>query len=227
MIHDTDDITVTLTALPVPFLPSHGGRVRRTPHQVRRRRSPRCEPREHHRVVPGDREGRPVGHRSRSHVGPSPRRRIAGTGRADPQHHEHRPARRRDSRRRRRRPLPRPVRRRHRPHRRASGGGGLSHRAGGDHQRAHTPAPLASTCRLCAPTAISRSVWWTTGYGAAAPASKGGGRGIAGMTERAHVLGGRLTAGPPEGGGFSVMAQIPRSARPPRRFAGRSREAAT
>lgn len=41
--------------------------------------------------------------------------------------------------------------------------------------------------------------------------SVGGGRGIAGMTERAKVLGGRLTAGPVEGGGFSVTAVLPLS----------------
>ncbi len=40
----------------------------------------------------------------------------------------------------------------------------------------------------------------------------GGGRGIAGMTERAKVLGGRLTAGPVEGGGFRVEAVLPLTA---------------
>ncbi len=42
------------------------------------------------------------------------------------------------------------------------------------------------------------------------PAS-GGGRGIVGMTERAHVLGGTLTAGPLADGGFCVKARIPRT----------------
>ncbi|MGA8046678.1 MAG: histidine kinase [Dermatophilaceae bacterium] len=42
-----------------------------------------------------------------------------------------------------------------------------------------------------------------------APRSGRAGRGIAGMTERAKVLGGRLTAGPVEGGGFSVTAVLP------------------
>jgi signal transduction histidine kinase len=46
---------------------------------------------------------------------------------------------------------------------------------------------------------------------AAAPSTPGGGRGIAGMTERAKVLGGQLTAMPLDGGGFRVEAQIPRS----------------
>ena len=41
--------------------------------------------------------------------------------------------------------------------------------------------------------------------------SKGGsgGNGIAGMTERAHALGGSLHAGPRPGGGFRVRAQLP------------------
>ncbi len=37
----------------------------------------------------------------------------------------------------------------------------------------------------------------------------GGGRGIVGMTERAKVLGGRLSAGPVAGGGFRVEAVLP------------------
>ena len=47
--------------------------------------------------------------------------------------------------------------------------------------------------------------------GRAPPArsSVGGGRGIVGMTERAKVLGGRLTAGPADGGGFRVEAVLP------------------
>ncbi|WP_405771680.1 sensor histidine kinase [Streptomyces sp. NBC_01538] len=48
------------------------------------------------------------------------------------------------------------------------------------------------------------------GVGAAAlPAGPGGGSGIAGMTERARVLGGRLTAGPRPEGGFEVRARLP------------------
>lgn len=49
------------------------------------------------------------------------------------------------------------------------------------------------------------------GLGAAAPQRPGGGRGIAGMTERANVLGGQLVAEPLRGGGFRVNALIPRS----------------
>ena len=41
------------------------------------------------------------------------------------------------------------------------------------------------------------------------PGSGRAGRGIAGMTERAKVLGGRLSAGPVEGGGFRVKAVLP------------------
>jgi signal transduction histidine kinase len=50
---------------------------------------------------------------------------------------------------------------------------------------------------------------------AARPAGKGsggngsGGNGIAGMTERAHALGGSLHAGPRAGGGFQVRARLP------------------
>ena len=49
------------------------------------------------------------------------------------------------------------------------------------------------------------------GLGAAAPPSPTGGRGIAGMAERAKVLGGQLTALPLPGGGFRVEAAIPLS----------------
>ena len=55
-----------------------------------------------------------------------------------------------------------------------------------------------------------------TGNGAAAAARPGrpakggsGGNGIAGMTERAHALGGSLHAGPRPGGGFRVRALLP------------------
>ena len=45
---------------------------------------------------------------------------------------------------------------------------------------------------------------------AARPGKDGsGGNGIAGMTERAHALGGSLHAGPRPGGGFRVRAQLP------------------
>ena len=37
----------------------------------------------------------------------------------------------------------------------------------------------------------------------------GSGHGIAGMRERAELLGGTLTAGPRDGGGFSVVARLP------------------
>jgi signal transduction histidine kinase len=41
------------------------------------------------------------------------------------------------------------------------------------------------------------------------PRAETGGRGLLGMHERAELLGGSLTAGPIEGGGFSVVARIP------------------
>jgi len=44
---------------------------------------------------------------------------------------------------------------------------------------------------------------------ASGTASETGGRGLLGMRERAELLGGRLSAGPAEGGGFRVAARIP------------------
>lgn len=59
----------------------------------------------------------------------------------------------------------------------------------------------------CTPTHLHLHV---VDDGRASPAPRAdGGRGIVGMTERAKVLGGRLTAGPVEGGGFSVRAVLP------------------
>jgi len=37
----------------------------------------------------------------------------------------------------------------------------------------------------------------------------GGNSGVAGMTERARALGGTLTAGPRQSGGFQVLARLP------------------
>jgi signal transduction histidine kinase len=47
------------------------------------------------------------------------------------------------------------------------------------------------------------------GRGAAAPRPPTGGRGLIGMRERVHVLGGSLDAGPRTGGGFAVEARFP------------------
>lgn len=50
--------------------------------------------------------------------------------------------------------------------------------------------------------------------GRAAPAgtaSESGGRGLLGMRERAELLGGHLSAGPADGGGFAVVAELPAS----------------
>jgi signal transduction histidine kinase len=47
------------------------------------------------------------------------------------------------------------------------------------------------------------------GTGATAVASETGGRGLLGMRERAELLGGHLSAGPADGGGFRVSATIP------------------
>ena len=42
-------------------------------------------------------------------------------------------------------------------------------------------------------------------------ASESGGRGVLGMRERAELLGGHLSAGPADGGGFAVVAELPAS----------------
>jgi len=39
--------------------------------------------------------------------------------------------------------------------------------------------------------------------------SESGGRGVLGMRERAELLGGHLTAGPADGGGFAIVAELP------------------
>lgn len=51
-----------------------------------------------------------------------------------------------------------------------------------------------------------------TGPTSSTLASETGGRGLLGMRERAELLGGHLSAGPAEGGGFRVAATIPKDA---------------
>jgi signal transduction histidine kinase len=46
---------------------------------------------------------------------------------------------------------------------------------------------------------------------AAGTAPESGGRGLLGMRERAELLGGHLSAGPADGGGFAVLAELPAS----------------
>jgi len=48
----------------------------------------------------------------------------------------------------------------------------------------------------------------------ASTASESGGRGLLGMRERAELLGGHLSAGPADGGGFAVVAELPASLDP-------------
>jgi signal transduction histidine kinase len=64
--------------------------------------------------------------------------------------------------------------------------------------------------------------------GGTAPAActDGTGAGLAGMRERAAVLGGTLDAGPRHGGGFAVHARLPVAAAPPGTAAGRGSTAA-
>lgn len=61
----------------------------------------------------------------------------------------------------------------------------------------------------CTDAAISVTVT-DDGLGEEGPVARRG-RGIAGMAERAAILGGHLAAGPRAGGGFEVHAEIPRS----------------
>ncbi|MEZ5157920.1 MAG: sensor histidine kinase [Candidatus Nanopelagicales bacterium] len=60
----------------------------------------------------------------------------------------------------------------------------------------------------CTATHLEVSVM-DDGAGRPAKRTSGGGRGIIGMTERAKVLGGHLSAGPVDGGGFGVRASLP------------------
>ena len=55
------------------------------------------------------------------------------------------------------------------------------------------------------------------------PGDGSGGNGIAGMTERAHALGGSLQAGPRPGGGFRVQARLPQAGGERRLGAGAGR----
>lgn len=63
----------------------------------------------------------------------------------------------------------------------------------------------------CTPTHLQLVVV-DDGRATSAPAATGGGRGLVGMAERAKVLGGRLTAGAVDGGGFRVAAVLPLTA---------------
>lgn len=73
----------------------------------------------------------------------------------------------------------------------------------------HAPGATVATVALSADAGELRLEVRDDGGGAAAPASEAGGRGILGMRERAELLGGRLSAGPADGGGFLVRATIP------------------
>jgi signal transduction histidine kinase len=77
----------------------------------------------------------------------------------------------------------------------------------------HADARTA-TVRLWAEDGAYRIDVVDDGAGATATASETGGRGLLGMRERAELLGGHLTAGPAEGGGFRVSATIPMEGMP-------------
>lgn len=66
-----------------------------------------------------------------------------------------------------------------------------------------------ATVRLWAEDYAYRVEVLDDGAGGGAAASETGGRGLLGMRERAELLGGHLSAGPADGGGFRVSATIP------------------
>ncbi len=75
----------------------------------------------------------------------------------------------------------------------------------------HAGAAHVEVTLSCLPTQL-RILVVDDGHALPARRPVGGGRGIAGMTERAKVLGGRLTAGPGADGGFRVEAVLPLAA---------------
>ena len=73
------------------------------------------------------------------------------------------------------------------------------------------PQARAEVRLRAAPEAVTIEVG-DDGVGVAAAAPGGGGRGLAGMRERAETLGGSFDAGPRPDGGFRVWARLPREA---------------
>jgi Signal transduction histidine kinase len=73
-------------------------------------------------------------------------------------------------------------------------------------------AARTATVRLWSDDAAFHVEVVDDGEGPTGPASETGGRGLLGMRERAELLGGHLSAGPADGGGFRVAATIPREA---------------
>ena len=72
----------------------------------------------------------------------------------------------------------------------------------------HAGASRAEVTVRCVPGMLELDVL-DDGRGGASPTADGGGRGIAGMRERATMLGGTLDAGPLPEGGFRVHARLP------------------
>ncbi|WP_280506612.1 sensor histidine kinase [Nocardia farcinica] len=71
----------------------------------------------------------------------------------------------------------------------------------------HAPGAAAQVCVRYDPASVEITVDNTRPLRTAA--RSGGGSGIAGMRERAHALGGTVTAGPRPDGGFRVAALLP------------------
>ncbi|MFC4124354.1 sensor histidine kinase [Nocardia rhizosphaerae] len=78
----------------------------------------------------------------------------------------------------------------------------------------HAPGATATITLRYTPASVDITVDNTRPTGVAARGGPGG-NGIIGMRERAHALGGALTAGPRPSGGFRVAARLPAQVRTP------------
>ncbi|WP_306303632.1 sensor histidine kinase [Nocardia pneumoniae] len=73
----------------------------------------------------------------------------------------------------------------------------------------HAPGADATVTVRYAPDSVDITVDNTRPTSAPSRSGNGGGNGVIGMRERAHALGGALTAGPRPSGGFRVAARLP------------------
>ncbi|MEV0298106.1 histidine kinase [Nocardia sp. NPDC050710] len=78
----------------------------------------------------------------------------------------------------------------------------------------HAPGANATVTVRYTPESVDLTVDNTRPTGTPSRSGSSGGNGIIGMRERAHALGGQLTAGPRPSGGFRVAARLPVRVRP-------------